>query len=65
MKCPICGTEMNTGYTALLHLGGVLRIVKMDPSLKKTAIAQAALCPNCGKLELYLSPEKIPYIEEM
>jgi len=37
----------------------------MDPALKKTAAAQASLCPNCGKLEWYLPPEKIPFIKEM
>ena len=65
MKCPNCGTEMESGYTALLHFGGVLRIVKMDPALKKTAAAQAALCPSCGKLEWYLPHEKIPFIEKL
>ena len=65
MKCPLCSTEMASGYTALLSFGGVLRIVRMNPSLNKTAVPQAALCPACGKLEWFLPPEKIPFIEEL
>ena len=65
MKCPVCGTEMKSGYTFLPGIAGVSRLVKMEPGLHKTAVPQAALCPNCGKLELYLPPEKIPFIEEL
>jgi len=64
MKCPLCSTEMETGYTTLPGFAGVLRVVKMDTG-SKSAIPQLALCPNCGKLEWFLPPEKIPFIREL
>lgn len=64
MKCPLCSTEMESGYAILPGLASIPRVVKMDTT-SKAAIPQVALCPNCGKLEWFLPPEKIPFIKEI
>ena len=50
MKCPNCGTEMESGYALYPGFFGIPRIVKLDVG-PKDLIPQAALCPSCGKLE--------------
>ena len=64
MKCPHCGTEMESGYVLYPGFASIPRIVKLAPGSKDT-IPQASLCPNCGKLEWFLPPEKIPHIKEI
>jgi len=64
MKCPNCGTEMESGYALYPGFAGIPRIVKLDVGPKDT-IPQAVLCHNCGKLEWFLPPEKIPFIKEI
>ena len=64
MKCPNCGTEMESGYTLYPGFAGIPRVVKLDIGPKDT-IPQVFLCPCCGKREWYLPPEKIPFIKEM
>ena len=64
MKCPNCGTEMESGYALYPGFAGIPRIVKLDVGPKDT-IPQAALCPSCGRLEWFLPPEKIPFIKEI
>ena len=64
MKCPVCSTEMKSGYAIYPGFAGIPHVVKIDVGPKDT-IPQAAICPNCGKLELYLPPEKIPFIKEL
>ena len=64
MKCPLCSTEMASGYAIYPGFAGIPRIVKMDIGPGST-VPHAALCPNCGKLEWFLPPENIPFIKEI
>ena len=55
MKCTKCGHEMEGGYSFRLHLAGTIRIEKMES--KKDSMQPAVyVCPNCGKVEIYVDP---------
>lgn len=51
MKCPNCGTEMESDYTVKTNETLLSRII-VKKGRTKLAV-KAWVCPNCGKIELY------------
>lgn len=58
MNCSNCTTEMEHGYMLQLGLSGVIRVVKDKDGLSPGK-ATAAVCPNCGKLEIFVDYKSI------
>lgn len=61
MKCANCGTEMETGYSLKSNTYGTVRIEKMQI---KDRMPQASVCPNCGKVEIYVDVKAIKKSKE-
>ena len=56
MKCVKCGHEMEGGYSLRLALAGTVKIEKME--IKKNSMQpEVCVCPNCGKVEIYVDPQ--------
>lgn len=55
MKCVKCGYEMDDGYSFRLALAGTVKIEKMEIK-KKSMQPEVYICPNCGKVEIYVDP---------
>lgn len=51
MKCTNCATDMETGYSLKANTYGNIRIEKMQI---KDKMPQVSVCPNCGKIEIYV-----------
>lgn len=56
MKCVKYGHEMGGGYSFRLALAGPVKIEKME--IKKNSMQpEVCVCPNCGKVEIYVDPQ--------
>ena len=58
MKCISCNVEMDGGYFLQLSLGGNIKIVK-DDRFSSGACPEVAVCPKCGRIELYVDYNSI------
>lgn len=56
MKCTNCASEMKTGYSLKSNTYGMVRIEKMQ---MKDGIPLVSVCPNCGKVEIYVDVNAI------
>lgn len=56
MKCTNCGIEMEIGYSLKSNSYGIVKIEKMQT---KDRMPQASVCPNCGKVEIYIDVKAI------
>lgn len=52
-KCPACGSEMEEGFKFTGGFGNVIR------KKGKAVYPEAALCPNCGEISIYVDGKKL------
>ena len=57
MNCPNCATEMNGNYIFRLGFSGAIKVEKKRKIEWASPLPEVSVCPDCGKVEIYVDLE--------
>ncbi len=60
-RCLRCGAEMEEGFA---YTGGYGNVLRRKGLSAKAVVPQAAVCPACGEISLYVDSEQLDKLKK-